>query len=69
MIIRPFRQGEEAALRQVFFSAVHEIASRDYTSEQIEAWAPTGASAGARNSSAPGGWRRAPTAASMWPTA
>jgi putative acetyltransferase len=40
MIIRPFRQGEEAALRQVFFSAVHEIASRDYTSEQIEAWAP-----------------------------
>jgi putative acetyltransferase len=40
MFIRPFRQGDEGALRQVFFSAVHELASKDYTAEQIEAWAP-----------------------------
>ncbi|MDR3671982.1 MAG: GNAT family N-acetyltransferase [Holophaga sp.] len=40
MVIRPFRQGDEGALRQVFFSAVHEIASKDYTVEQIAAWAP-----------------------------
>lgn len=40
MRVRPVRQGEEAALRQVFFSAVHDTASRDYTPEQIDAWAP-----------------------------
>jgi len=40
MIIRPFRQGDEDALRQVFFSAVHDLASKDYTAEQIDAWAP-----------------------------
>jgi putative acetyltransferase len=40
MRIRPFRAGDELALREVFYSAVHEVASRDYTVEQIEAWAP-----------------------------
>lgn len=29
-----------SALFQVFYSAIHEIASRDYTVDQIEAWAP-----------------------------
>jgi len=40
MIIRPFREGEEGALRQVFLSAVHGTASRDYRPDQVEAWAP-----------------------------
>ncbi len=40
MIIREFRIGDELALYQVFFSAIHEIAHQDYTPEQINAWAP-----------------------------
>jgi putative acetyltransferase len=40
MIIREFRVGDALALYQVFFSAIHEIASQNYTSEQINAWAP-----------------------------
>jgi len=40
MIIRPCREGEEGALRQVFLSAVHGTASRDYRPDQVEAWAP-----------------------------
>lgn len=38
--IRRFRAGDEHALFQVFFSAIHELASRDYLPEQIQAWAP-----------------------------
>ena len=40
MEIRQFRIGDEIALFQVFYSAIHEVASRDYTVDQIEAWAP-----------------------------
>lgn len=40
MIIRDFQIGDELALREVFLSAVHEIAINDYTAEQINAWAP-----------------------------
>ncbi len=40
MHIREFQLGDEADLHVVFRSAVHEIASKDYTPEQIEAWAP-----------------------------
>jgi putative acetyltransferase len=40
MIIREFRLGDEPALYQVFFSAIHEIASKDYTPQQVNAWAP-----------------------------
>ncbi len=40
MHIREFQPGDEAGLHSVFLSAVHEIASRDYTPEQIQAWAP-----------------------------
>ncbi len=39
--IRPFRAGDESALQAVFHSAIHSIAARDYSPEQIEAWAPT----------------------------
>jgi putative acetyltransferase len=40
MQIRPFRTGDEPALLAVFRSAIHGIASRNYTPEQINAWAP-----------------------------
>ncbi|MBS0426093.1 MAG: GNAT family N-acetyltransferase [Proteobacteria bacterium] len=40
MEIRRFRWGDEAALFGVYFSAIHDIASRDYTPEQVQAWAP-----------------------------
>lgn len=40
MEIRRFRIGDEAALLHVYFTAIHGVASRDYTREQIEAWAP-----------------------------
>lgn len=40
MKIRRFSPGDEAALFNVYFSAIHDIASRDYTKEQIYAWAP-----------------------------
>lgn len=39
-MIRQFFKGDEIALFRVFFSAVHEVASRDYTTEQVNAWAP-----------------------------
>ena len=38
--IREFRDGDEAALHKVFYSAVHEVALADHTSEQLHAWAP-----------------------------
>jgi putative acetyltransferase len=40
MLIREFRVGDEPALREVFHTAIHEIAIRDYTPEQVNAWAP-----------------------------
>ncbi|QOY94169.1 GNAT family N-acetyltransferase [Massilia sp. UMI-21] len=45
MHIRPVASGEEDALLAVFQSSVRGLASRDYTSEQIEAWAPAAADA------------------------
>jgi putative acetyltransferase len=41
MHIRLFHHGDESALHAVFHSTVHGIASRDYSREQVEAWAPT----------------------------
>ena len=40
MKIRRFRFGDEAALFRVYFTAIHEVASHDYSPEQVEAWAP-----------------------------
>lgn len=40
MEIRSFRWGDEPALFGVYFSAIHDVTSRDYTPEQVEAWAP-----------------------------
>jgi putative acetyltransferase len=40
MHIREFQVGDEAGLHAVFFSAIHDIASQDYTLAQLQAWAP-----------------------------
>lgn len=39
-MIRPYQAGDEDALREVFHSSVHQLASRCYTAEQVAAWAP-----------------------------
>ncbi len=41
MNIRRFHHGEEPKLFNIFHSAIHLIASRDYTNEQVHAWAPS----------------------------
>ncbi len=38
--IRPFRAGDEPALRALFRAAVHGLAHNDYTAVQRAAWAP-----------------------------
>ena len=38
--LRAFHIGDEAALYRVHHGAVHRVASRDYTPEQLNAWAP-----------------------------
>jgi putative acetyltransferase len=38
--IRRYAAGEEPALFDVYFTAIHLVASHDYTPEQIQAWAP-----------------------------
>jgi putative acetyltransferase len=40
LALRAFAPGDEQALHGVFFSSVHEVARRDYTAQQINAWAP-----------------------------
>ena len=40
LLIRRHQEGEEPALFEVYYSAVHLIASRDYSPVQIQAWAP-----------------------------
>lgn len=38
--IRRYAPGEEAALFDIYFTAIHLVASHDYTVEQVLAWAP-----------------------------
>lgn len=40
MRIRAFRVDDAPDLHAVFFSAIHGIAVKDYTREQVNAWAP-----------------------------
>jgi putative acetyltransferase len=40
MRIRRFKHGEEVALFEIYHSAIHLVACRDYTEEQVNAWAP-----------------------------
>jgi putative acetyltransferase len=41
MHIRRFNAGEEPLLFEVYYSAIHLVAARDYTEEQVDAWAPS----------------------------
>jgi len=38
--IRKFQSGDEAELYKIFHEAVHIINARDYSQEQLDAWAP-----------------------------
>ncbi len=38
--IRRYNPGEESTLFNVYYTAVHQLASREYSQEQIQAWAP-----------------------------
>jgi len=38
--IRPFKDGDEQATWDVFYSSIHQVCVKDYSPEQIEAWAP-----------------------------
>jgi len=41
MQIRRYKVGEESDIWNLFYDTVHQVNSRDYTPEQIEAWAPS----------------------------
>ena len=38
--LREFRIGDELCLRRVFESAIHDVAIRDYSQAEVDAWAP-----------------------------
>lgn len=38
--VRRYQPGEEAALWNIYHGAIHHVCSRDYTPEQLSAWAP-----------------------------
>jgi putative acetyltransferase len=38
--IRRYVAGEESSLFDIYFTAIHLVASHDYTPEQVQAWAP-----------------------------
>ncbi len=40
MHIRKYQPGEERALWRLFFDTIHNVNTRDYTAEQVQAWAP-----------------------------
>lgn len=40
IIIRDYQPGDGQVLRELYFSTVHNINSRDYTRDQLQAWAP-----------------------------
>lgn len=40
MKVRPFRAEDAPALARIFHAAVHELASRHYSPEQVRAWSP-----------------------------
>lgn len=41
MEIRRYRKGEEASLWSLLYNSVHFLCNKDYTQEQLEAWAPS----------------------------
>ena len=41
MFLRAYRPEDKRPLQQLFFDTVHTVNARDYTPEQLAAWAPT----------------------------
>ena len=39
MFIRPYRSADCSALAELFYETVHAVCARDYTPEQLDAWA------------------------------
>lgn len=39
MVIRPYRSADCPALAELFYATVHTVCARDYTPEQLDAWA------------------------------
>lgn len=39
MVIRPYRSADCPALAELFYETVHTVCARDYTPEQLDAWA------------------------------
>ena len=39
MFIRPYRSADCPALAELFYETVHTVCARDYTPEQLDAWA------------------------------
>ena len=39
MLIRPYRSADCPALAELFYETVHTVCARDYTPEQLDAWA------------------------------
>ncbi len=40
MVIREYKRSDLTALSQLYYDTIHRINARDYSPEQIEAWAP-----------------------------
>ena len=40
MIIREYRKEDLGEVMQLFYDTVHTVNRRDYTEEQVNAWAP-----------------------------
>jgi len=40
MFLRPYRPADKRYLQQLFFDTVHAVNARDYSPEQLNAWAP-----------------------------
>lgn len=40
MFLRPYRTADKRILQQLFHDTVHTVNARDYSTEQVEAWAP-----------------------------
>ena len=38
--IRKYKEADAESLAQIYYDTIHKICSKDYTKEQIEAWAP-----------------------------
>lgn len=40
LIVRKFQQGDEKALRAIFFNTIRNVNIKDYSEAQVKAWAP-----------------------------